>query len=122
MKKKSLSLILPFIAMILTTPVSADPGHEQHAHHHHFNQDVESFHAVLAPLWHSRPGKERTVNVCAKANQLETLAKDIHSADAKPMLAKLAILKQKCKTNRNDVDAAFFDVHEAFHQLIDHKH
>lgn len=103
-------------ALWLTTALAENPGHK---HHHEFPQDVDAFHAVLAPIWHARPGKERSRNACNKAAEMEKLAKGIQSSDATPLIATINALQGKCKGKLIDVDAAFFDVHEAFHQLID---
>ena len=43
-------------------------------HHHHLAKDVDAFHAVLAPLWHARPGPERLPNACAKVDEMTRLA------------------------------------------------
>jgi len=95
---------------------------EDHAHMHHaLPQDVDAFHSLLAPIWHARPGKERSRNACAKAAEMEKLAQGIRSADAAPLVAATATLKSRCKGKPADVDAALFDVHEAFHRLIDPK-
>jgi hypothetical protein len=102
-------------ALLITSALADNAGHK----HHDFPKDVDAFHALLAPIWHARPGKERSQNACAKAPEMELLAKDIHSADAKPLVASITTLKSKCKGKLADVDAAFFDVHEAFHHLID---
>lgn len=102
-------------ALLITSALADNAGHK----HHDFPKDVDAFHAVLAPIWHARPGKERLQNACAKATEMETLAGDIQSADAKPLVASITTLKSKCKGKLTNVDAAFFDVHEAFHHLID---
>lgn len=90
-----------------------------HHHHHNFAADVDAFHAVLAPLWHSRPGEARSRNACAKAGQLAALARDIRSTDAAALQASIAALKGSCKGKLAGVDGALHDVHEAFHRLID---
>lgn len=86
-------------------------------HHHHFAKDVDAFHAVLAPVWHARPGTERLPNACAKLDELGRLASDIRSADASKLVASIATMKTACQS-KGDVDGAFHDVHEAFHHLI----
>ena len=103
-------------ALWVTAALAENPGHQ---HHHDFPKDVDAFHAVLAPIWHARPGKERSRNACAKAADMEQLAKGIQSSDATPLVAAIGALQSKCKGKLADVDAAFFDVHEAFHRLID---
>ena len=103
-------------ALWVTAALAENPGHQ---HHHDFPKDVDAFHAVLAPIWHARPGKERSRNACAKAADMKKLATAIQSSDATPLVAAISVLEGKCKGKLADVDAAFFDVHEAFHHLID---
>ena len=117
MTKQLIRLVLAVSSALWISNALAD--NTGHKHHHDFPKDVDAFHALLAPIWHARPGKERSQNACAKAAEMETLARDIQSADAKPLVASITTLKSKCKGKLADVDAAFFDVHEAFHQLID---
>ncbi len=92
---------------------------QEHRHHHEFPPDVDAFHAVLVPVWHARPGKERSRDACAKAGRMETLAKDIRSANAAALRDTVAALKATCKNKPADVDGALHDVHEAFHRIID---
>ena len=103
------------ITLLAGSAVAADRHQE---HRHDFAKDVDAFHVALAPLWHARPGKERAQNVCAQTGSLAKLAGDIRSADAKPLLTALTALQQQCQTDPAATDAAFFDVHEAFHQLV----
>lgn len=118
MEKKSASLIVALAAAHLIGSASAEDHREGHMHHH-FPKDIDAFHSVLAPLWHARPGKERSQNACAKAGEMERLAKDIRSGAAAPLLASIGTLKKKCQGNQADIDAALFDVHEAFHRLAE---
>lgn len=106
-------------AQLAGSAIAAAP-HDDH-HHHAFAKDVDAFHAVLAPLWHARPGKERSRNTCAKTKELASLAGDIRSADAKPLLASIASLDQQCRKAPANIDGAFHDVHEAFHRLAEPK-
>lgn len=93
---------------------------ENHGHHHQaLPKDVDTFHALLAPVWHARPGMERSRNACAQAAAMEKSARDIRSSDATKLVASVAALKAKCEGNLADVDAALYDVHEAFHALIE---
>ena len=93
---------------------------EEHGHpHHQLPKDIDAFHAVIAPLWHARPGPERSLNACAQAGEMDRTARAITSADARPLVAALATFGAKCKGQPAAVDAAFADVHEAFHRLID---
>lgn len=97
--------------------VADDHGHM----HHDFAKDVDAFHAQLAPIWHARPGKERSRNACRKAAEMETLAKGIQSADASALVSASVALQSACKGPLAGVDAALFDLHEAFHRLIEAK-
>ena len=89
--------------------------------HHHFPKDIDAFHALLAPIWHAQPGPARSRNACAKVAEMEAGARDIRSTDATSLVAAIAALKAKCQGPQAEVDVALFDVHEAFHGLIDHK-
>lgn len=93
---------------------------DEHGHTHpHFAPDVDAFHSLLAPIWYARPGKARSREACAKAGEMANSAGQIRSADATALLASIGRLQATCKGKPAGVDAAFFDVHEAFHQLID---
>jgi hypothetical protein len=115
-KKFTRMVLAASSALWVTAALAENPGHQ---HHHDFPKDVDAFHAVLAPIWHARPGKERSRNACAKAADMKKLATAIQSSDATPLVATISALQGKCKGKLADVDAAFFDVHEAFHHLID---
>jgi hypothetical protein len=117
MQEKHAKWTVVIAAALLTATSMAQDNHENHAHD--FSRDVDAFHAVLAPLWHSRQGKERSRQVCAQAQKLENLANGIHSGDAKKLLASIAALRAQCQARPTDIDASFSDVHEAFHCLIE---
>lgn len=121
MPRKITNSIALIVAALLAGGALAAEQHDNHRHHHTFAKDVDALHAVLAPLWHARPGKERSQNVCAKTNELERLAGDIRSGDPKLLLQAMAALKKQCQASSTDIDAAFFDVHEAFHRLAEPK-
>lgn len=89
-------------------------------HHHHFAKDVDAFHSVLAPIWHARPGPERLPNACAKVDELGRLANEIRSTNASNLVVSIATMKTACQ-GKGDVDGAFYDVHEAFHHIIEPK-
>lgn len=112
-------LIAATLLALLAGSAGAADRHEEHRHD--FAKDVDAFHAALAPLWHARPGQERSQNACAKTGQLASLATEIRSADAQKLVAALAALKQQCQANPTAIDAAFSDVHEAFHHLVEHR-
>lgn len=104
-------------AVIANGGVLADePNH----HHPKLAEDVDAFHAVLAPIWHARPSTERLQNACAKADEMTRLAGDIRSTDPVQLVSSVSALRGICK-KKGDVDGALYDVHEAFHHLIDAK-
>lgn len=111
--KKLIKLIGASLAITCLGSAMADDHH-----HHHFAKDVDAFHAALAPVWHARPGPERLPNACAKVDELGRLASDIRSTDATKLVASIGTMKTACQSKSGDVDDAFHDVHEAFHQLI----
>lgn len=94
---------------------------DEHHPHPKFAKDVDAFHAVLAPLWHARPGSERSQNTCAKVGEMSKLAADIRTTNSTQLVESLATLSGVCQSNPAGVDGAFHDVHEAFHRLIDMK-
>jgi hypothetical protein len=114
--KKTISVICCAVAVLFSGATLAD----EHGHaHHNFTNDIDAFHAVLAPVWHARPSLERTANACAKTSEMTNLASEIKSRDASQLIASLAALKTKCEEGKSDVDGALYDVHEAFHRLIE---
>lgn len=118
MPKTQTKLIVALATVLFAgSAIGEDMGEK---HMHKFANDVDAFHAVLAPLWHAPEGKERAQNVCAQAPQLESLATEIHSGDAKPLLASVTALKAQCQTDPAGIDAAFSQVHDAFHHLVAH--
>ena len=119
MPTKHTNLIIVIAAALLVGSAVAEDKHEEHSHS--FAQDVDAFHAALAPLWHAPAGNERSKDVCEKAQGLDKLARAIHSGNAKPLLASIGALKTKCQANAADIDGAFAQVHEAFHSLAEPK-
>jgi hypothetical protein len=115
-------MVKPFtsiVAVALALWVGGANADDHERMHRHLPKDIDAFHSLLAPLWHARPGQERLRNACAQATEMETLAKNIQSADAAPLASAVSAFKGKCQANANDLDAALFDVHEAFHRLIE---
>ena len=110
-------LIVAMAAALLVASALAQSDHEKHPHG--FARDVDALHAVLAPLWHARAGKERSRNVCAQASRLEGLARDIRSGNASGLLKSIAVLEAQCQASPTDIDAALSQVHDAFHQLAE---
>lgn len=120
MSRKHTNFFIAAIAVLMTGGVFAQDSHEKHAHD--FAKDVDAFHAVLAPLWHAKAGKERSQKVCTQADKLEKLGRDIKGGDATPLVESLTALKVQCQENPTKIDAAFSKVHEAFHRLAEHEH
>ncbi|NTV68656.1 MAG: hypothetical protein HGA71_00780 [Azonexaceae bacterium] len=118
MATKFCSLIGLLMAASWSLAVAAEEAHHPH---HHMARDVDAFHAVLAPVWHARPGPERSRNACAKAPEMAALAGKIRSTDASALNASMSVLSKVCQDGKGEIDASLFDVHEAFHRLIDGK-
>lgn len=118
MKKQFLKLTAIVLAAVGMGAAMAEvPDH----HHHQLASDVDAFHAVLAPLWHARPGPERLPNACSKVDEMARFASDIRSTDSSKLVASIASMKTACQSKPSDVDGAFYDVHEDFHHLIEAK-
>lgn len=117
MNKKLFLSFVGFSATVATGMAIAD----EHHHPHRFPKDVDAFHAVLAPIWHAPQGSERLQSACAKAGVMESLAKEIRSRDASGLVNSVETLKTKCQGDQAAVERALGNVHDAFHQLIDHK-
>lgn len=114
MLRQTISTVLVVSALGFGAVAQAHPDHA-------FAKDVDAFHALLAPVWHARPGAERTRNACAQADGMENAAQNIQSVDATALKAAVAVLSRQCKVAPAEIDAALFAVHEAFHHLIDAK-
>jgi hypothetical protein len=117
MRGRHPKLIAITAATLLVGSVAAEDQHDGHAHD--FASDIAAFHSVLAPLWHAGTGRERSRQICAQAVRLENQAMEIHSADSKQLLTTLDTLRTQCQTSPANVDAAFAQVHEAFHRLAE---
>jgi hypothetical protein len=119
---RHLTTTLFAVSSALCTSLAVAAAAEHHGHHHHqFAKDIDAFHAVLAPIWHSSPGKERQQAACAKAGEMQKLAREVRSADARALDESVARLNTSCKSQPAGVDKALHDVHEAFHGLIEPK-
>jgi hypothetical protein len=121
MSRKHKKLVAATLATLSLFVGSATAAGQYDNHAHDFAKDVDTFHSVLAPLWHSPPGKERSQQVCAQVAKMESLASAIQSGDAKPLQASVVALRAQCQSRPADIDAMLFNVHEAFHHLVEHK-
>jgi hypothetical protein len=117
------TMICKFILATAVATMAAGAAIADVPDHHHrkLAKDVDAFHAVLAPLWHARPGPERLPNACAKVEEMGRLASAIRSTDASQLVASVAAMKTACRDKPADIDGAFYDVHESFHHLLDAK-
>jgi ABC-type glycerol-3-phosphate transport system substrate-binding protein len=112
---------------------AAAPEKEKH-HHHGATPELEAFHDILAPRWHSDPGAERTKQTCdamddfkARAQALagaappSGAAPDAWSKAGGELKSAVADLATACSGNAaQDVfDAAFSRVHDAFHAAME---
>lgn len=123
MSRKLKTLMAAAVAAIAATTaggaLAAEPN--EHRHHHHFAADVDAFHGVLAPVWHAARGAQRNQDACGQAGRMASLAKEIRSTDATALQARIVTLQAACGEAKGDVEGALFDVHEAFHRLIEAK-
>ena len=127
-------------ALALTTSVQAlahgteqSPAINEH-HQHDFPEAISQVHQLLAPLWHSQPGRERVDTACNRVPQLDTLAKNIASAPVperaqhdksgwteavKDMIVSIDQLSRACSENGGaDAEAALLDAERAFHGMV----
>lgn len=121
MSRKLKTLMAAAVAAFAATTAGGVVAAEQHHHHHHFAPDVDAFHGVLAPVWHADRGAQRNRDACAQAGRMASLAKEIRSADAAALQAGIVTLQAACGDAKGDVEGALFEVHEAFHRLIEPK-
>jgi hypothetical protein len=113
-----MKLVSPLIAFgfcLVTGNLFAQDMHEAHGH---LAADVDTFHAVLAPLWHKPAGAERLREACSQADQLDRAARQIKSGNAESLIAATTAFKAQCGTDQAQSGPAFATVHEAFHQLM----
>lgn len=119
MNNKCANLVVAVIFSLSTGIVLGEGKIENHAHE--FASDVDDFHAVLAPLWHANPGKERTRSVCAQTDELNDLGRRIQSGDPEALLSSIAELRKECQEASPEIEAVFSQVHHAFHNLVEHR-
>jgi len=107
--------------------------HGKHQHEHDFPASVTTFHDAMAPLWHAEAGETRQADTCAALQDMKTKAAAIGDADVPEKAAdqaeawttagtelgtKLEALAATCEGSTEEFDAAFHEVHEAFHALV----
>lgn len=106
-------------------------GHEGMHDEEAMPAELGKFHDVLKPLWHAPAGDKRTADTCAAipamAAQADAVAKaPPPKADAakfgpaaKGLVDAVAALKAPCDAKDGPgFDAAFKNVHEAFHAAL----
>jgi hypothetical protein len=77
---------------------------------------IDAFHDVLAPLWHSPEGAERTEKTCTSIPTLEERAQDVGD----PALGEaVRALAAECAGDRAGFEPRFAAVHDAFHALME---
>ena len=118
-----------------TAEADATEGHAHEsgeAHEHDFPAAVTTYHDTMAPLWHAEPGEARTSDTCDAVADLIAKAQAITSADVPEkvedpeawnaagaeLIAKTQALQTTCSESPDGFDAAFHEVHEAFHGLV----
>jgi hypothetical protein len=74
---------------------------------------IDSFHDLLAPLWHAPEGAERTAKTCDAVPELEKRAQDMGDA---PLVEALHALEAECAGDRAAFQPKFSAVHDAFHE------
>jgi hypothetical protein len=127
-------------ALMLTTSMQAgahgvgeSPPMNEH-HQHDFPSAISQFHQLLAPVWHSQPGRDRVDAACNRVPQLHTLAQNIASAmvperaqhdsvgwnkAVQEMIASLDQLSRACGENGGaDAEAALIATQRAFHGMV----
>lgn len=109
------------------------PAANEH-HQHEFPGAIQQFHQLLAPLWHSQPGRDRVDAACYRAPQLRALARNIASAavpervqrDAagwnkavEDMIVSIDRLSRACGEKGDaDAEAALVAAQRAFHDMV----
>jgi hypothetical protein len=105
-------------------------GHE--GEHDDMSPELQKFHDVFAPRWHADKGAKRTADTCGAVPEFKTAADGIATATppattnadtwttgTRALVAAITKLGDACKANdATKFEAAFTDVHEAFHSLM----
>ncbi len=127
-------------ALTLTTPMQAGAHEAEQSramdehHQHDFPGAINQFHQLLAPLWHSQPGRDRVDAACDRAPQLHALAQNIASAAVperaqrdtagwnkavEDMIVSIDRLSRACGEKGDaDAEAALVAAQRAFHDMV----
>lgn len=112
---------------------TGEHAHADGKHEHDFPASVTTFHDTMAPLWHAEAGDARKADTCAALEDMKTKAAAIGEGEVPEKAAdqaeawssastelgtKLDALAATCDASTEEFDAAFHDVHEAFHTLV----
>ncbi|MCP5143642.1 MAG: hypothetical protein H6978_02345 [Gammaproteobacteria bacterium] len=90
-------------------------------HAHEFTAEVNAFHQVMAPLWHAPKDAERMAGTCATLPQMNALADRIKAANVGLLKDALKGMEQPCGSgNERAFEAAFEQLHDAFHAVSEH--
>jgi hypothetical protein len=115
---------------------AGEQGEHEHGEHEHAHGPLGEFHEVLAPIWHSDKGPERTDRACDAAKTMRERAAavasapppegakaDDYAASAKALTDAVDALSAACgASGRPDVDARLSAVHDAFHKIAEQAH
>ncbi len=108
-------------------------GEEGGDHHASLPPEVNAFHAVLAPAWHSEAGEARRVAACEAAASLVDRARGVTIAEtpasandaatyaeaAAALLRTSEELATDCDADGAGAEAALSTVHDVFHALVE---
>jgi hypothetical protein len=116
-----------------STPAPAPAAAKEKHHHKGATPELEAFHDVLAPRWHSDPGPERTRQTCDAIAEFKSRAAAVAGSMAPTGASSnawsqagdrlertVAELATACGegTPPEKFDAAFSSVHDAFHSAM----
>ena len=90
---------------------------KEEEHSHDFTENVSAFHDVMAPLWHADSSMERIKSTCEAVEKMQVLASRIDGANT--LIKSLLALSSNCDKELKVFDAAFLQVHHAFHKVTD---
>lgn len=115
-------------------PAPAAPeGEHKGEHHGKLSPELDAFHEILAPRWHSAAGPERMKATCGQIADFRTRAAAVKGAAAPAgaaadawtqagdkLVTTVATLETTCGgTDQAAFDTAFSAVHDAFHHAME---